>query len=384
MLAKDNKVPVKKPKIYSGYNFRVVDIPGFEKVTFGCPPGIVKDFSRRGKDLTAHYILPTRTLVKGKNNFDFEFIVYSFLFIRPEKIKIQIYCTDEQERRFRAILKETLFGPTFPQLIQAQFRKFGSRYFKDEKGQQQYSKFLEKVAGDTRLYKLFSDQLKEHVSQADLMQSLVESFSKRVHQASWLSKKKIPGVARSLASNYYWAAQLYKEMQIFCMIPNGNRDEFIDNVVEFNIFDKKNSVTLKNTNGSKRKVKVVQKQPSEFEIVEGKQTLAKVDVVELDMPPKPTHVDLLDKPTLGVTFLGVGSGFSHERKNSCVVVWSEGKGIMVDAFSDHNESVLEHGITEDDISYMFLSHVHSDHDSGFIEKVLSGQRIKVISTRIIF
>ena len=87
---------------------------------------------------------------------------------------------------------------------------------------------------------------------------------------------------------------------------------------------------------------------------------------------------------MGVTYLGVGSGFSHNRKNSCLIVWSEGKGIMVDAFSEHHESALKYGITDKDINYIILSHVHSDHDSGLIEKILSGQRIKLITTRIIF
>ena len=57
---------------------------------------------------------------------------------------------------------------------------------------------------------------------------------------------------------------------------------------------------------------------------------------------------------------------------------------MVDAFNEHNESALKYGITDKDISYIILSHVHSDHDSGLIEKILSGQRIKLITTRIIF
>ena len=57
---------------------------------------------------------------------------------------------------------------------------------------------------------------------------------------------------------------------------------------------------------------------------------------------------------------------------------------MVDAFSEHNESTLKYGITDKDISYIILSHVHSDHDSGLIEKILSGQRVKLITTRIIF
>ena len=57
---------------------------------------------------------------------------------------------------------------------------------------------------------------------------------------------------------------------------------------------------------------------------------------------------------------------------------------MVDAFSEQNESALKYGITDKDISFVILSHVHSDHDSGLIEKILSGQRIKLITTRIIF
>ena len=92
----------KSYSIYQGYNFRVLKMKGFEPVCFGCPPGIVKDFGRRAENLPSRYVLPIRTFVQGKNNVDFEFIVYTFLFARPSHEKITIYCTADQRGRCKS------------------------------------------------------------------------------------------------------------------------------------------------------------------------------------------------------------------------------------------------------------------------------------------
>jgi len=173
-------------------------------------------------------------------------------------------------------------------------------------------------------------------------------------------------------------------MDLFSIAKEKNRDEFIASLIDFQIFNKQNAVTIEGVGKQGKALKLVQVRPAEFDIHQRGRRKFSVNMLKLDLPPKPDVVTPLEKPFMGVTYLGVGSGFSHTRKNSCLIVWSEGKGIMVDAFNEHNESRLKYGITDKDINYIILSHVHSDHDSGLIEKILSGQRIKLITTRIIF
>ena len=74
-------------KIRKGYNYRVLEVEGFDPICFGCPPGIVKEFNRRSDVLPSKYVLPIRTFVQGKNNFDFEFIVYTFSIDYYNRIK---------------------------------------------------------------------------------------------------------------------------------------------------------------------------------------------------------------------------------------------------------------------------------------------------------
>jgi CRP-like cAMP-binding protein/L-ascorbate metabolism protein UlaG (beta-lactamase superfamily) len=361
-----------------------MEVKGFDPICFGCPPGIVKDFSRRSKALPSKYVLPIRTFVQGKNNFDFEFIVYTFLFARPSHEKIIIYCTSDQRDRLKSILQETLFGPVFSNLIHAQFRRFGQESGFTPTELKRYKQFLDRVAESKKPLDLYNRLLKYNTSERRIQSEIRGYFDTLIRGKQWLLKKANARTASLFARNYITCAQLKKEMDLFSIAKEKNQDEFIDSLIDFQIFNKQNSVTIKEAGNQGKSLKIVQVRPAEFVILKlGRQEFS-IKMLKPDLPPKPEIVKLLDKPFMGVTYLGVGSGFSHQRKNSCSIVWSEGKGIMVDAFNEHNESVLKYGITDKDIDYIILSHVHSDHDSGLIEKILSGQRVKLITTRIIF
>mgnify|MGYP000141462885 CR=1 FL=1 len=128
----------------------------------------------------------------------------------------------------------------------------------------------------------------------------------------------------------------------------------MDRIVEFELFGKDKTVVIESKNDPKKQLEVVQIRPSYFEVYQKGKLKAELDFNEIDIPSIPKSIELLEKPYFGVTFLGVGSGFSHNRENSCLILWAEGKGIMVDAFSDNSEAMLAQGVTENDISYMFL------------------------------
>jgi CRP-like cAMP-binding protein/L-ascorbate metabolism protein UlaG (beta-lactamase superfamily) len=373
-----------KHSIFKGYNFRVLKIHGFEPICFGCPPGIVKDFNRRSEALPSRYVLPIRTFVQGKNNFDFEFIVYTFLFARPSNEKIVVYCTLDQRKRLRSILQETLFGPSFQGLIHAQFRRFGQESGFSDAESKRYAQFLNHVAESKKPFDLYSRLLKYNTPDRQIQSEIKEYFEGLIRSKQWLMNKSHSRTASLFARNYITCAQLKKEMDLFSIAKEKNQDEFIDSLIDFQIFNKQNGVRVKDAGERGKTLRIVQVRPAEFDIYQAGRRKLSVDMLKLDQPPKPEIFTPLEKPFMGVTYLGVGSGFSHKRKNSCLIVWSEGKGIMVDAFSEHNESALKYGITDKDINYIILSHVHSDHDSGLIEKILSGQRVKLITTRIIF
>jgi CRP-like cAMP-binding protein len=370
--------------IISGKNYKVLRTQDFGDIVFGCPPGIVKDFAQREEDLPSKYVIPFRTFVKGRNNFDFEFIVYSFLFVKDKKEKLSIFCMPGQEERFRIILSETLFGPTFLNLLRAQFRKLPIQNKFSDKESKQFDIFLQKLAKNKRFFESFDLNLKEHNSEKQITDDIKNSFDKLLKETQWLARKKIKSLSANLTQNYLVCAYLKREMSLFTLARESQRVEFIDRIVDFYHFDDDWTVTVKGKNDKRKKLKMVQPSPSIFDLYIGKQKKLEIDISSLEPPDTNFTIQPCEKPFMGATFLGVGSGFTPNRKNSCMIAWSEGKGIMVDVLAECNVETMKYGITENDVPYTFLTHVHSDHDAGITEKILYGEKVKVISTRIIF
>ncbi len=373
----------KKVEIISGYNYRVLEGEGFETVAFGCPPGMVKDFIRQKKKMPRHFVIPFRTFVSGRNNFDFEFIIYNALFGATQKEKIFVYCTEDQEVRFKNILNETLFGPRFKFLLEAQLRNSFPEARSTPRELKKFQSFVEKVAGDKKLFRQFDDLLKAHASDRVVFQKTHQYFGTLVKKQKWLQGNQIPNLAKDLARQYIVCAQLKKEIDLFSLANEEDREKLINDIIDFRQFEKEKPLLIPG-NDKRLKVKIVQKRASAFDIFCNNEKVGMVDISHLDPPNPLPEYDLVEKPFMGVTFIGVGSGFAGKRRNSSIIVWSEGKGIMVDAVPDSVRLALRLGIVESDILYVFLTHVHSDHDTGLAEMILSGKRLRVISTRIIF
>jgi CRP-like cAMP-binding protein len=91
-----------------------------------------------------------------------------------------------------------------------------------------------------------------------------------------------------------------------------------------------------------------------------------------------------DRPRFGVTPLGTSHGFDPAGDLTSVIVWINGKGILVDP-SPEALAYLEHlGVAAVDVPYVFLTHVHADHDGGLLEKLLNGRRTTVIASDVVF
>ena len=382
----DNKIVKAKNslKVYKGYHYRVLEIKGFPSIVFGCPPGLVKDYGRRKKPLPRHYVFPAETVLNGRNIFDFEFVIYTFLFMKAGKTKVSIYCTSDQRSRFLSILQETLFGPRLNDLLHAQNHGvcIKNNFSRAETGK--FNSFLNQVAANRTLFNRFSYLLQAHAGERMIEKEIREFFEDRIQKKKWLQQKGIAGLTRTLAKNYLICAQIKKETSGFSPVDEGGRDDFLHQVVEFKIFDQKQSVYIQGEKDKRKKIKIVKGPSLQFEIHQQNKKLGCIQMNPSDPPNKLEETAPVQKPFMGVTYVGVGSGFSPNRKNSCLIAWSEGRGIMVDSVSDSNRVIGHHGLRENDIYYVFLTHVHSDHDVGLAERILSGQRTRIISTRIIY
>lgn len=371
-------------EVFSGSNYRVLKTKDFGEIVFGCPPGIVKEFTRRKKDLPSKYVFPVRTFVKGRSNFDFEFIVYSFLFLKAQKSKVHIYCQPDQETRFKVVLGETLFGPTFLHLLEAQFHKIPKIGKFTPEEVKRFNALLKKISADKKLHGMFDQLLKSHVGQRTLTQRIQKYFIDLLAQHEWLRQKNIPRLTSRMSQHYILCAQLRREVDIFGLTSEDTRDEFIHETIQFHHMDETGTVYIESGRDKRKKLKMTQMQNSIFRLYQGTDLKCTIDIRMPEHVRKTYNIDPIEKPYMGVTFLGVGSGFSATHENSCLIVWSEGKGIMVDVLSESYILAMKYGITEKDLNYMFLTHVHSDHDGGILEKILHAQRVNVISTRIIF
>ncbi|HXJ78832.1 MAG TPA: cyclic nucleotide-binding domain-containing protein [Candidatus Methylomirabilis sp.] len=91
-----------------------------------------------------------------------------------------------------------------------------------------------------------------------------------------------------------------------------------------------------------------------------------------------------DRPRFGVTPLGTSHGFDPGGDFTSFVVWINGRGILVDPSPEALAYLDRIGVAPVDVPYVLLTHVHSDHDGGLIEKLLSGSRTTVIAADPVF
>jgi CRP-like cAMP-binding protein len=91
-----------------------------------------------------------------------------------------------------------------------------------------------------------------------------------------------------------------------------------------------------------------------------------------------------ERPRLGVTPLGTSHGFDASGDFTSFIIWANGKGILVDPSSEALAYLEQIGVAPGDLSYVFLTHIHADHDGGLVEKLVSGSQTKVIASDPVF
>src|SRR6266850_1420397 len=91
-----------------------------------------------------------------------------------------------------------------------------------------------------------------------------------------------------------------------------------------------------------------------------------------------------DRPRFGVTPLGASHGFDATGDFTSFIIWVDSKGILVDPSSEALAYLDQIGVAPQDVPYVFLTHVHADHDGGLVEKLVSGSQTRVIASDPVF
>jgi CRP-like cAMP-binding protein/L-ascorbate metabolism protein UlaG (beta-lactamase superfamily) len=90
------------------------------------------------------------------------------------------------------------------------------------------------------------------------------------------------------------------------------------------------------------------------------------------------------RPRFGITPLGTSHGFDLHGDLTCFVIWLNGQGIVVDPSPEALACLDQIGVAPLDLPYVFLTHVHADHDGGLIEKLLGGNRTAILASDVVF
>lgn len=169
-----------------------------------------------------------------------------------------------------------------------------------------------------------------------------------------------------------------KEMQYFTKHPTEDRHFTLADIVEIVILEPGEptihngiSVTLDLAHGLLQIEDKGVKTPLPWDI----------DLPELKVSYKES---IFIAPSFGITTLGSSHGFDPKGKTSGFIFWVNGVGIMIDPPVDSALWLQEDNVDPQMVTSVILTHCHSDHDSGVMQKLLQQGRITLYTTPTIF
>lgn len=368
-------------------NFILVQDEDTGDIIFGCPPEVVKYFNSKKRPIPSNIVIPQRTFRRGKNYFDLEFVAYSIIFSKRSSRRINIVCSESQQERIRIVLQEALFGPVFKNVFQPFLFELLSEYDFDDFGEQQTTSlkgFTETIAANADIFLQFKKIVAQKLDRFEIvskMQPLLRS--QIIKEMQWVATFP-EDISRLITEAYVKAGLLKNEMNVFSICPENEQDKFINNFIHFHHFDKEGEVMLEGENGGKLLVR--QTNTGTFKLYKKNKL---VDSFNMQLSDEEREVKNVaehpfELPEFGITFLGTGNGFDPDTCTSCYIIWINGKGIVVDLLANCEEHFRRLGIASSDITHIFLSHLHADHDAGVLEKIMLGKKTHFLTSNLIF
>ncbi len=370
-------------QISPGSNCRLVRDEDFGNILFGCPPEVIKSFYQIKETIPSNIVIPQRVFRKGRNIFDLEFITYSVIFSQKPIRTLNIVCSKAQEKRIRAILQEALFGPVFKDIFSSfLFDLLGNFHF-NKRQTVSFNKLIARIALDQDIFSRFKEIMILRLNKEKVvlkMQPVLRLYFKKI---PWIKNFAKNRIYNRITVAYVRAAMLKLEMGVFSICKEEENEKFINKIIRFHHFDENGKVTLTNNSS---KLKIWQTRYGIFKLYKGGKLC---DIVDLKISEKKhetwkTAATPLEIPEFGITFLGSGTGFDPKTFTSSYIIWIDGKAIGIDLLANCEEHFIRHGIASNDISHIFLSHMHADHDGGILEKIMWGEKSYLLTSRPIF
>ena len=299
---------------------------GMVRVQFGSPAQTTRNLLREGVEGEHLFVLPATFVADRTNYGDVEFVVYLNFFLR-RGVRTRIAGATRQRRPLAELLTLTIFGVFDPRAREEpSFAELHQRY----------------GVPDQETY--------------DLFRLAHETFA--VRTGSDPAAPVIP------ADAYFAYTELAETGDTVVQARGGSEIRLrpVADGCDARIVDASGRVTAK------------QLSVSPMRRVSGLIPEACLNAVRF----------ATERPRFGVTPLGTSHGFDPVGDVTSFVVWINGKGILVDPSPEALIHLDRLGVAPVDVPYVFLTHVHADHDGGLLEKLLSGRRTTVIASDVVY
>ena len=299
---------------------------GLVRVQFGTPSQTTRNLLREGVEGEHLFVLPASFVADRTNYGDVEFVVYLNFFLR-RGVRTRIAGSPRQRRPLTDLLTLTIFGVFDPRASEEpSFEDLRRRY----------------AVPDQETY--------------DLFRLCHETFA--VRAGSDPAAPIIP------ADAYFAYSELVEKGETVMLARGGSEVRLHPSAggCDARIIDAGGHVTAK------------QLSVSPMRRVSSLVPEACLDAVRF----------ATERPRFGVTPLGTSHGFDPVGEVTSFVVWVNGKGILVDPSPESLIHLERLGVAPVDVPYVFLTHVHADHDGGLLEKLLSGRRTTVIASDVVY
>ncbi|MGR3319479.1 MAG: cyclic nucleotide-binding domain-containing protein [Candidatus Anammoxibacter sp.] len=369
---------------FSDDNFAVIRDKDIDGIMFGCPPGIVKYFNKKNEPIPANIVIPQRTFRKGKNCLDLEFVAYSIIFFSKRKKPINIICTKIQEGRIRIVLHEALFGPDLKEIFRSILFSSLMKFCFNKRKIKSLETLAERIGTSREIFLLLKESIVRDRTQRKVLSKMQPVLRKYFGKILWIRELEHERIGYYITKAYLNAAMLKCEMNFFAACSEGKNDEFVNKYVQFHHYNSKDKVTLNGSNSSV--FQICQTKTGDFKVMKNGKSVSSFILGRTDEDKESVQVasSPIEIPEFGITFVGTGTGFDPGSLTSCFIIWINGKGIAVDLVSNCESHFRRLGFTPNDVTHIFLSHLHADHDAGVLEAIMIGEKTRILTSDVIF
>lgn len=184
------------------------------------------------------------------------------------------------------------------------------------------------------------------------------------------------------ADTFDWMPDLRAELAHFKRNPFSGEELQLSDLVEFIVFDVDTGVA------EVEGVRITLHDDGSFLVEDSESGKQATIPGKLSVPERPetstTRTDPFDPPTFGATILGSGHGFDPNGRTTGFILWTNGRGIMVDPPVDAIFWLQEHDVSPRLVDAVILTHCHADHDGGLMQRALLADRVRVFTTPTIY